>query len=169
MGIVGFPNVGKSSTFNLLSKTQVQAENYPFCTIDPNTANVPIDDPRFDKLCEIFKPKSKVACALQIIDIAGLVPGAHKGEGLGNEFLSNIQAVDGIFHLVRAFSDKEIVHTEGEVDPVRDLEVISNELIQKDIMSIEKKLAELKPKVERFNEDQAKKEIEMLNKALGYL
>ncbi len=140
MGIVGFPNVGKSSTFNLLSKAQVQAENYPFCTIDPNTANVPVSDKRFDELCKIFKPKSKVQTALQVIDIAGLVPGAHKGEGLGNEFLSNIQQVDGIFHLVRAFKDKDIVHTEGDVDAIRDLDVISNELVQKDIMSIEKKM-----------------------------
>ena len=125
MGIVGFPNVGKSSTFNLFSKVQVKAENYPFCTIDPNACKVAVPDPRFDKLCDIWKPKSIVPAFLTINDIAGLVPNAHKGEGLGNAFLSHIQAVDGIYHMVRAFSSEEIVHIEGEVDPIRDIACLS--------------------------------------------
>jgi len=133
MGIVGLPNVGKSTTFNLLSKMHVPAENFPFCTIDPNIAQVSISDPRFDKLVEIHKPKSQVPACLKIVDIAGLVPGASEGAGLGNAFLSHIQGVDGIFHVIRAFEDAEIIHTEGEVDPIRDLEIISSELAKKDL------------------------------------
>lgn len=164
MGIVGFPNVGKSSTFNLFSKVQVKAMNYPFCTIDPNSQKVPVADARFDKLVEIWKPKSQIPAFLTVFDIAGLVPNAHKGEGLGNAFLSHIQAVDGIYHMVRAFKDAEIVHTEGEVDPVRDLEVISNELLMKDLISVENKLAELKTKIIKFNKDADKRENELLLK-----
>jgi len=105
MGIVGLPNVGKSSTYNVLSNLNVPAENYPFCTIEPNKAVVPVPDPRFNKLCEMWEPKSKVSAVLQIVDIAGLVRGASKGEGLGNHFLSTIKEVDGIYHVVRAFED----------------------------------------------------------------
>ncbi|EGR30752.1 hypothetical protein IMG5_124180 [Ichthyophthirius multifiliis] len=118
MGIVGLPNVGKSTTFNLLSKLNIPAENYPFCTIDPNLAKVYVDDQRFHKLCEMHQPKSKIPATLSIMDIAGLVPGASKGEGLGNAFLSHIRETDGIFHVVRAFDDPEIAHTENEVDPI---------------------------------------------------
>ena len=164
MGIVGFPNVGKSSTFNLFSKVQVKAMNYPFCTIDPNSQKVPVADARFDKLVEIWKPKSQIPAFLTVFDIAGLVPNAHKGEGLGNAFLSHIQAVDGIYHMVRAFKDAEIVHTEGEVDPIRDLEVISNELLMKDLISVENKLAELSTKITKFNKDADKRENELLLK-----
>ena len=103
MGIVGLPNVGKSSTYNLLSNLNVPAENYPFCTIEPNKAIVPVPDERFRKLCTMYKPKSEVAAVLQVVDIAGIVKGASKGEGLGNHFLSNIRDVDGIYHVVRAF------------------------------------------------------------------
>ena len=169
MGIVGFPNVGKSSTFNLFSKVQVKAENYPFCTIDPNACKVPVPDPRFDQLCEIWKPKSIVPAFLTIHDIAGLVPNAHKGEGLGNAFLSHIQAVDGIFHMVRAFSSNEIVHIEGEVDPIRDMAVISEELVMKDLIAVEKKLNELESKITRFNNDPDKKERDLLVKVRDVL
>ena len=141
MGIVGLANVGKSSTFNLLSKLNVPAENYPFCTIDPNTANALIPDERFDHLCKVFNPRSQLKPTLQIIDIAGLVPGASEGLGLGNSFLSHIQAVDGIFHVVRAFEDPRIAHTEGRVDPVKDMEIICEELMKKDQQLLEKKLA----------------------------
>lgn len=133
MGIVGLPNVGKSSTFNLLSNLSIPAENFPFCTIEPNEARVPIPDARFDQLCEMWHPRSSVPAFLEIVDIAGLVPGASEGAGLGNAFLSNIARVDGIFQVVRAFNDPLIVHTEGEVDPVRDLNIIVTELIAKDI------------------------------------
>lgn len=132
MGIVGLPNVGKSSLFNLMTKCEVKAENFPFCTIDPNVARVPLPDERFNWLCDYYKPRSKVPSALEVVDIAGLVPGAHEGAGLGNAFLSHIGHVDGIFHMVRVFQDPDIVHTEGELDAIRDLDIISNELRLKD-------------------------------------
>jgi len=133
MGIVGMPNVGKSSTFNMMSKLTVPAENYPFCTIDPNIAKVAVPDERYDNLCEMWKPKSKISAVLSIVDIAGLVSGAANGDGLGNAFLSHISATDGIFHVVRAFEDEEIVHTELSVDPVRDMKIICDELCLKDL------------------------------------
>lgn len=133
MGLVGLPNVGKSTTFNILSNLSVPAENFPFCTIDPNLAKIFVPDKRFDKLCEMYKPKSKVGATLSITDIAGLVKGASEGAGLGNAFLSHIQAVDGIFHVIRAFDDEEIIHEEGDVDPIRDMEIINGELIAKDL------------------------------------
>lgn len=164
MGIVGLPNVGKSSTFNLVSHLSVPAENFPFCTIEPNQARVAIPDARFDKLCEIFKPKSKVPAFLTIFDIAGLVANAHEGEGLGNAFLSNIQAVDGLYHMVRAFDSPEVVHVEGEIDPIRDLETISTELIFKDLQTIEKKLPEAQKLFKRTSDEHSKKEIELITK-----
>lgn len=133
IGIVGLPNVGKSSMFNLLSGLNVPAENFPFCTIDPSDAMVPVPDQRFDKLCKIFKPKKEIPAVLGVTDIAGLVKGAAEGKGLGNAFLSNIQAVDAIFHVTRAFADKEIEHVEGSVEPTRDFEIIRGELIAKDL------------------------------------
>jgi len=133
MGIVGLPNVGKSSTFNLMSKLTVPAENIPFCTIDPNIAKVPIPDKRYDTLVEYWKPKSKVPAHLQIVDIAGLVAGASTGEGMGNAFLSNINGVDGIYHVVRAFEDENVSHYENSVDPIRDMMTIHTELIAKDL------------------------------------
>ena len=129
MGIIGLPNVGKSTTFNVLTKLSVPAENYPFCTQEPNNAQVAIPDPRFDKLCEMYKPSKSAPATLLITDIAGLVPGASEGKGLGNEFLSHIQGVDGLYHVVRTFDDPTIVHTEGEVNPIADLETIQTELI----------------------------------------
>lgn len=151
MGIVGLPNVGKSSMFNLLSKQQVPASNYMFCTLDPNKAKVEIPDSRFEFLCEVYKPKSKVPASLTIVDIAGLVKGASNNQGMGNEFLSNIQSVDGIFHVVRAFDDEEIQHFEGDVDPVRDLEIIQEELMQKDLQLIDKNIEELEKVIKRTN------------------
>ncbi|CDJ43406.1 GTP binding protein, putative [Eimeria tenella] len=142
MGMVGLPNVGKSTTFNLLCKQSVPAENYPFCTIDPHEARMNVPDERFKWLCSHFSPKSEVSATLSIFDIAGLVPGAHKGEGLGNAFLSHIQAVDGIYHVVRAFADEEVVHSEGEVDPVKDLATIAAELRLKDLERAQRLLEE---------------------------
>tara|TARA_B110001450_G_scaffold229815_1_gene230666 strand:- start:823 stop:1296 length:474 start_codon:yes stop_codon:yes gene_type:complete len=133
MGLVGLPNVGKSTTFNFLTKLAVPAENYPFCTIDPTIAKLNVPDKRFEKLCEMYNPKSKVLAQIAITDIAGLVKGASKGEGLGNAFLSHISAVDGIYHVVRAFPDEDIMHNEGDIDPIRDIEIINGELRAKDL------------------------------------
>jgi len=143
MGLVGLPNVGKSTTFNMLSNLSVPAENYPFCTIDPTEAKIFVPDKRFERLCELFNPRSKVAPSISIFDIAGLVAGASEGEGLGNAFLSHIQAVDGIFHVVRAFPGEEVMHNEGEIDPVRDLDIITNELFQKDLQHLAREITEL--------------------------
>merc|ERR1711874_542271 len=149
MGIVGLPNVGKSSTFNLMSKLQAPAENIPFCTIDPNIAKVPTPDNRYNTLVEHWKPKSKVPASLQIVDIAGLVSGASTGEGMGNAFLSHINGVDGILHVVRAFEDENVSHYENSVDPIRDLETIHKELIAKGLQWIEGKMEVLEKNIKR--------------------
>ncbi|XP_034990988.1 obg-like ATPase 1 isoform X1 [Zootoca vivipara] len=194
IGIVGLPNVGKSTFFNVLTKSQAAAENFPFCTIDPNESRVPVPDERFDFLCEYHKPPSKIPAFLNVVDIAGLVKGAHAGQGLGNAFLSHISACDGIFHLLRSFDDDDITHIEGSVAPVRDIEIIHEELRLKDeemIVPIIDKLEKvavrggdkkLKPEYDimckikswvieekkpvRFYHDWNDKEIEVLNKHL---
>lgn len=149
MGIVGLPNVGKSTFFNTLTKCNVPADNFPFCTIEPNEARVPVPDDRFDWLVDHWKPGSNVSAYLDVWDIAGLVKNASQGEGLGNAFLSNIQAVDGLFHMCRAFSDADVTHVEGEVDPIRDLEIIFNELRLKDLERLERMLPDAELKVTR--------------------
>jgi obg-like ATPase 1 len=167
MGIVGLPNVGKSSLFNLLTKTEAKAENYPFCTIEPNTARVPLPDERFDWLCSLYEPKNRHPSSLEVVDIAGLVPGAHEGQGLGNAFLANISAVDGIYHVVRAFLDKNVTHTEGEVSPTRDLEIIANELRLKDLETVKKRRD---PLVKKANADPSKRpELEIYAKIIEVL
>ncbi|KAF5761693.1 putative GTP binding domain, P-loop containing nucleoside triphosphate hydrolase [Helianthus annuus] len=138
--LVGLPNVGKSTLFNTLTKLSIPAENFPLCTIEPNEARVNIPDERFNWLCQLFKPKSEVSAFLEIHDIAGLVKGAHEGQGLGNNFLSHIRAVDGIFHVLRAFEDLDIKHVDVSLDPVRDLEVITAELRLKDIEFMERRI-----------------------------
>lgn len=137
-GLVGLPNVGKSSIFNILTQQQVAAENFPFCTIDPSNARCAVPDDRYDHLCKIWEPSSKIPAFLWVTDIAGLVKGAAQGEGLGNAFLSHIQAVDGIYHVVRAFDADDVVHVENEVDPIRDMEIITSELCIKDLEYVEK-------------------------------
>jgi len=136
MGIVGLPNVGKSSLFNILTEQQVAAENFPFCTIDPSTARCPVPDPRFDWLCDLWKSPSKIPAFLHVTDIACLVKGAAEGAGLGNAFLSNITSCDGVFHVIRAFEDDEVIHVDDSVDPVRDLETINVELCAKDLQFV---------------------------------
>ena len=138
MGIVGLPNVGKSLFFNVLCNMQVDSANFPFCTIDPNVSRVEVPDERYDDLCKNFKPKSCVPAYLSVTDIAGLVKGASEGAGLGNAFLSHIQAVDGIFHMLRAFDDPDVIHVDDEIDPVRDLDTIHGELIAKDLAAANK-------------------------------
>lgn len=169
MGIVGMPNVGKSLLFNLLSKRDLAAtQNYPFCTIDPNVARVEVPDDRFTELCKIFHPKSEVPATLSITDIAGLVRGACKGEGLGNEFLSHIKAVNGIYQVVRVFDDPDVTHVEGTVDPVRDLEIISEELRQKDLQWQRNTYDDLKKKMV-CEPRKYKDEFELAGKVLEYL
>ena len=158
MGLVGLPNVGKSTTFNVLSKMSVPAENYPFCTIDPNVARINIPDKRFDKLCEMYHPKSKVQAQIAITDIAGLVKGASTGAGLGNAFLSHINAVDGIYHVVRAFPNEEVIHEEGEVDPIRDISIINAELVAKDQQHIDRVIEELEARLKRKKEKKDEEE-----------
>jgi GTP-binding protein YchF len=139
-GIVGLPNVGKSTLFNALTEAGIQADNYPFCTIDPNVGIVPVPDQRLDRLAEIVKPQKVLNTTMEFVDIAGLVEGASKGEGLGNKFLANIRETDAICMVVRCFDDDNVVHVSGSVDPLRDVEVINTELGLADLESVEKRI-----------------------------
>lgn len=144
VGIVGLPNVGKSTTFNALTKAQnAESANYPFCTIEPNKAIVPVPDERITKLAEIVKPQKIQHSVIEFVDIAGLVRGASRGEGLGNKFLANIKEVDAILHIVRCFEDSNITHTEGRIDPISDIEIIELELILADLESLERRIERL--------------------------
>lgn len=164
VGIVGVPNVGKSTFFNVLTKSQAAAENFPFCTIDPNESRVPVPDERFDFLCEYHKPASKVPAFLNVVDIAGLVRGAAEGQGLGNAFLSHIKACDAIFNLCRAFDDESVIHVDGEVDPIRDLETIGEELRLKDEEQLVQNIEKLDRTVNRGGDKKLKPEYEALAK-----
>ncbi|MFN8299791.1 MAG: redox-regulated ATPase YchF [Chitinophagales bacterium] len=143
-GIVGLPNVGKSTLFNALSSAKAQAANFPFCTIDPNIGIVTVPDARLKKLASMVNPQRVVPTSIEFVDIAGLVKGASKGEGLGNQFLGNIRAVDAIIHVVRCFENENIIHVDGSVNPVRDKEIIDTELQLKDLESVDKKIDKLK-------------------------
>ncbi len=142
-GIVGLPNVGKSTLFNCLSNAKAQSANFPFCTIEPNLGTITVPDPRLEKLEEIVNPEKVVPTTIEIVDIAGLVKGAHKGEGLGNKFLANIRETDAIIHVLRCFDDGNIVHVDGSVDPIRDKEIIDIELQLKDLETVEKQIQSL--------------------------
>jgi len=137
-GIVGLPNVGKSTLFNALTKAGIQAENYPFCTIEPNVGIVPMPDPRLDALAAIVSPERVIPTSMEFVDIAGLVEGASKGEGLGNKFLANIRETEAIAHVVRCFENEDIVHVSGKIDPIDDIEIINTELTLADLESVEK-------------------------------
>lgn len=170
MGIVGLPNVGKSTFFNAITNSAARAENFPFCTIDPEESRVAVPDARFEWLCQQYQPKSKVPAYLTVIDIAGLVRGAAAGQGLGNAFLSHIRAVDGIFHVVRAFSGEEVVHVEGEVDPTRDLDIIREELRLKDGEFLTKAVEAARKSIRGHENDKARKfELETLEKLLSWV
>ena len=139
VGIVGLPNVGKSTIFNALTSAEAQAANYPFCTIDPNVGVVQVPDARMDRIVTMVKPNSIVPTTMEFIDIAGIVEGASKGEGLGNQFLGHIRATDAILHVVRCFHDNEVIHVAGKVDPLSDIDIINTELLLADLDTVEKR------------------------------
>ena len=161
VGIVGLPNVGKSTLFNCLSQSKAQSENYPFCTIDPNVSIVNVPDTRLDKLSSLISPEKLIPTNVKIVDIAGLVKGASKGEGLGNKFLSNIRETDAIIHVLRCFDDPNIIHVDGKINPLSDKEVVEYELILKDLEIVDKRLDKNK-KTLRSGSSESKKEIEVL-------
>ena len=169
-GIVGLPNVGKSTLFNALTQTAAaQAANYPFCTIEPNVGDVAVPDERLDKLAAIAKSANIIPTRLTFVDIAGLVRGASKGEGLGNQFLGNIRECDAIAHVVRCFEDGDVTHVEGKIDPVADIETIETELMIADLDSLERRVVALEKKAKTGGDKEAKETLELVNRALVLL
>ena len=168
-GIIGLPNVGKSTLFNALTETAAaEAANYPFCTIEPNTGRVAVPDPRLDALAALAKSQNIIPTQLEFVDIAGLVRGASKGEGLGNQFLGNIREVDAIAHVLRCFDDSDITHVDGDVDPVRDAQTVETELMLADIDSIERRMTALVKK-SRGGDAESKADLAVLGKLLAHL
>lgn len=163
-GIVGLPNVGKSTLFNCLSNAKAQSANFPFCTIEPNVGVITVPDERLNKLAELIHPQRIVPTTVEIVDIAGLVKGASKGEGLGNKFLANIRETDAILHVLRCFDDENIVHVDGQVDPVRDKEIIDTELQLKDLETIESRIAKVQKQAQTGGDKQAKLAYDVLSR-----
>ncbi|HIT90960.1 MAG TPA: redox-regulated ATPase YchF [Candidatus Merdenecus merdavium] len=167
LGIVGLPNVGKSTLFNSLTKAGAESANYPFCTIDPNVGVVTVPDERLKVLADLYQSQKIVPAVIEFVDIAGLVKGASKGEGLGNQFLANIREVDAIIHVVRCFEDPNIVHVDGDIDPIRDIETINLELIFSDMEMLERKIARTSKGAK--NDKALTKELDLLNRIKTYL
>ena len=167
LGIVGLPNVGKSTLFNSLTKAGAESANYPFCTIDPNVGVVAVPDERLDRLAALYNSVKVTPAVIEFVDIAGLVKGASKGEGLGNQFLANIREVDAIVHVVRCFEDSNVVHVDGSVDPLRDIETINLELIFSDIEILERRIA--KTSKGARNDKALAKELALLQKIKAHL
>ena len=170
-GIVGLPNVGKSTLFNAITSAGIAAENYPFCTIKPNTGVVLVPDPRLDELTKIIKPKQTVPTTIEFVDIAGLVRGASQGEGLGNQFLGHIRTVDAVAHVVRCFEDENVTHVDDSINPVRDIETIETELILKDLDTVEKRIegASRRAKANEKEAKEAKEELAVAERLRAYL
>jgi ribosome-binding ATPase len=169
VGIVGLPNVGKSTLFNALTSAKAEAANYPFCTIDPNVGVVTVPDPRLDKITQYIKPQSIIPTVIEFVDIAGIVKGASQGEGLGNQFLSHIRQTDAIIHVVRCFDDPNVIHVSGTVDPLRDMEVISTELMLADLESIEKRFKKNEKLAKTSTDLKVKMDFEVTKKVLEAL